>query len=70
MPPTRTRKAPKRGAEGGVSSSAALEDEVGVGDREEWEDAALCRTKMLVAKHPKLLSYSMRLKIRHEFAAH
>ena len=35
MPPTRTRKAPKRGAEGGVSS-----DGVGVGEREEWEDAA------------------------------
>ena len=35
MPPTRTRKAPKRGAEGGVSS-----DGVGVGDSEEWEDAA------------------------------
>ena len=40
MPPTRTRKAPKRGAEGGVSSSAALADEVGVGVPEEWEDAA------------------------------
>ena len=39
MPPN-TRKAPKTGAEGGASSSAALEDEVDVGVSEDWNDAA------------------------------
>ena len=35
-----TRKAPRRGAERGESSSAALEDEVDVGVSEDWNDAA------------------------------
>ena len=39
MPPN-TRKAPRRGAERGESSSAALEDEVDVGVSEDWNDAA------------------------------
>ena len=38
MPPT--RKLPKRGAERGESSSAALEDGLGDGDVEAWENAA------------------------------
>ena len=39
MPPN-TRKAPRRGAEGGESSDAAVEDEVGVGNVEAWQNAA------------------------------
>ena len=39
MPPN-TRKAPRRGAEGGASSDAAVEDEVDVGAREDWNNAA------------------------------
>ena len=39
MPPNK-RKAPRRGAEGGESSSAALEDDLGDGDVEAWENAA------------------------------
>ena len=39
MPPN-TRKAPRRGAERGESSSAALEDGLGDGDVEAWENAA------------------------------
>ena len=39
MPPN-TRKAPRRGAERGESSSAALEDDLGDGDVEAWENAA------------------------------
>ena len=39
MPPN-TRKAPRTGAEGGESSSAALEDDLGDGDVEAWENAA------------------------------
>ena len=39
MPPN-TRKAPRRGAERGESSSAALEDDLGDGNVEAWENAA------------------------------
>ena len=39
MPPN-TRKAPRRGAERGESSSAALEDGVGDGNVEDWNNAA------------------------------
>ena len=39
MPPNK-RKAPRRGAEGGASSDAAVEDEVDVGVREDWNNAA------------------------------